>query len=139
MKKLNLFIILLSILCLTTFTSCSSLEASKKVSIEKQLNNEKFLLISPYLSNRIFIAFADNRVNGYSGVNRFMGGYKINGDNISMGPLASTMMAGPVEDMVRETYILSVLNSTTKVSFNEDVVTFSTEDNQFLKFKKTKK
>ena len=139
MKKLNLFIILLSILCLTTFTSCSSLEASKKVSIEKQLNNEKFLLISPYLSNRIFIAFADNRVNGYSGVNRFMGGYKITGDNISMGPLASTMMAGPVEDMVRETYILSVLNSTTKVSFNEDVVTFSTEDNQFLKFKKTKK
>ena len=139
MKKLNLFIILLSILCLTTFTSCSSLEASKKVSIEKQLNNEKFLLISPYLSNRIFIAFADNRVNGYSGVNRFMGGYKINGDNISMGPLASTMMAGPVEDMVRETYILSVLNSATKVSFNEDVVTFSTEDNQFLKFKKTKK
>lgn len=139
MKKLNLFIILLFILCLTTFTSCSSLEASKKVSIEKQLNNEKFLLISPYLSNRIFIAFADNRVNGYSGVNRFMGGYKINGDNISMGPLASTMMAGPVEDMVRETYILSVLNSATKVSFNEDVVTFSTEDNQFLKFKKTKK
>ena len=139
MKKLNLFIILLSILCLTTFTSCSSLEASKKVSIEKQLNNEKFLLISPYLSNRIFIAFADNRVNGYSGVNRFMGGYKINGDNISMGPLASTMMAGPVEDMVRETYILSVLNSATKVSFNDDIVTFSTEDNQFLKFKKTKK
>lgn len=139
MKKLNLLIILLSILCLTTFTSCSSLEASKKVSIEKQLNNEKFLLISPYLSNRIFIAFADNRVNGYSGVNRFMGGYKINGDNISIGPLASTMMAGPVEDMVRETYILSVLNSATKVSFNEDVVTFSTEDNQFLKFKKTKK
>ncbi len=139
MKKLNLLIILLSILCLTTFTSCSSLEASKKVSIEKQLNNEKFLLISPYLSNRIFIAFADNRVNGYSGVNRFMGGYKINGDNISMGPLASTMMAGPVEDMVRETYILSVLNSATKVSFNDDVVTFSTEDNQFLKFKKTKK
>lgn len=139
MKKLNLFIILLFILCLTTFTSCSSLEASKKVSIEKQLNNEKFLLISPYLSNRIFIAFADNRVNGYSGVNRFMGGYKINGDNISIGPLASTMMAGPVEDMVRETYILSVLNSATKVSFNEDVVTFSTEDNQFLKFKKTKK
>lgn len=139
MKKLNLLIILLSILCLTTFTSCSSLEASKKVSIEKQLNNEKFLLISPYLSNRIFIAFADNRVNGYSGVNRFMGGYKINGDNISIGPLASTMMAGPVEDMVRETYILSVLNSATKVSFNDDVVTFSTEDNQFLKFKKTKK
>ena len=139
MKKLNLLIILLSILCLTTFTSCSSLEASKKVSIEKQLNNEKFLLISPYLSNRIFIAFADNRVNGYSGVNRFMGGYKINGDNISIGPLASTMMAGPVEDMVRETYILSVLNSATKVSFNEVVVTFSTEDNQFLKFKKTKK
>ena len=68
-----------------------------------------------------------------------MGGYKINGDNISMGPLASTMMAGPVEDMVRETYILSVLNSATKVSFNDDVVTFSTEDNQFLKFKKTKK
>lgn len=139
MKKLNLLIILLSILCLTTFTSCSSLEASKKVSIEKQLNNEKFLLISPYLSNRIFIAFADNRVNGYSGVNRFMGGYKINGDNISMGPLASTMMAGPVEDMVRETYILSVLNSAAKVSFNDDIVTFSTEDNQFLKFKKTKK
>ena len=139
MKKLNLFIILLFMLSFITFTSCSSSEISKRASIEKQLNNEKFVLIAPYLSNQIFISFVDNRVNGYSGVNRFMGGYKINGDQISIGPLASTMMAGPIEDMIRENYILSVLNSANKVSFNEDVVTFTTDDNQFLKFKKIKK
>lgn len=134
MKKLYFAILLLLALF---FTSCSSLNFSDKKDIKKQITNEKFVLIAPYKVNKIFITFTDERVNGNSGVNMFMGSYKVTGnDNITMGPLASTMMAGQIEDMVRENYILSVLNSSKKVSFENNVLTFTTDDNQFLKFKK---
>lgn len=136
MKKLYFSILLLVALL---FTSCSALNFSDKKDIKKEITNEKFVLVAPYRINRIFISFADERVNGNSGVNMFMGNYKVNGDKISMGPLASTMMAGQIEDMVRETYILSVLNNSKTVSFENNILTFTTDDNQFLKFKKVKK
>lgn len=136
MKKLYFAILLLLALF---FTSCSSLNSYDKKDIKKEITNEKFVLIAPYRINRIFITFTDERVNGNSGVNMFMGTYKLTNGNISMGPLASTMMAGQIEDMVRENYILSVLNSSKKVSFENNILTFTTDDNQFLKFKKVKK
>ena len=135
MKKLYFAVLLLLALF---FTSCSSLNSSNKKDIKKQITNEKFVLVAPYRINRIFITFTDERVNGNSGVNMFMGSYKITDNKVSMGPLASTMMAGPIEDMVRENYILSVLNNSKKISFDNNILTFTTDDNQFLKFKKVK-
>ena len=135
MKKLHFIILLLFTLL---FTSCSSLDFSDKKDIKEQITNEKFVLIAPYRINKIFITFTDEGVNGNSGVNMFMGRYQITDNKISIGPLASTMMAGPIEDMVRETYILTVLNNSRKVSLENNILTFTTDDNQFLKFKKVK-
>jgi heat shock protein HslJ len=44
----------------------------------------------------IFVEFKpDGEVAGYGGCNRFFGGYKISGDSIAIGPLASTRMGCP--------------------------------------------
>jgi heat shock protein HslJ len=58
------------------------------------------------------ITFAkDGSVFGDSGCNRFTGSYKVKGDRITIGPLASTMMACPEPQMSAETTFLTRLQA----------------------------
>jgi heat shock protein HslJ len=52
----------------------------------------------------------DGKVFGDSGCNRFMGGYTVKGNRITIGPLASTMMACPQPQMDAERQFLTGLD-----------------------------
>ena len=54
----------------------------------------------------------DNTVNGFSGVNRFFGKYKVAGDNIIFSQMGSTKMAGHPEAMKFEDKFISVFSRT---------------------------
>lgn len=122
-------ILLLSII----LYSCTSLNAQN---ISKEIMDQKFVMFAPYIDNRITVEFSQEKISGFSGVNRFFGGYKIDETSITMGPLASTMMAGPIEDMVKEKFILSALNNAEKISFENEILIITTKEKQNLKFKK---
>ena len=51
--------------------------------------------------------------SGFSGVNRFFGGYEKDGEKLKFGQLASTQMAGPPEAMAAESAFLAMLASVT--------------------------
>ena len=51
----------------------------------------------------------DGKVYGDSGCNRFTGGYTVKGDAITIGPLASTLMACPDPQMKAEATFLGKL------------------------------
>lgn len=53
--------------------------------------------------------FSDDRLSGSGGCNRFMGGYKTEGDQLSIDPLASTRMACEETVMAQETRYLTAL------------------------------
>jgi len=55
------------------------------------------------------IEFADGRVSGQVGVNRFTGSYEIEDGKVVFGPAASTMMAGPPHLMELEQAFLAAL------------------------------
>lgn len=50
----------------------------------------------------VTIEFSDGNAFGRGGVNSFRGSYSVEGDHLTFGPLASTMMAGPPELMELE-------------------------------------
>ncbi|MBK9738997.1 MAG: META domain-containing protein [Actinobacteria bacterium] len=54
---------------------------------------------------------AKGRVFGDSGCNRFTGGYTVKGDSITIGPLASTLMACPDRQMAAEATFLTRLQA----------------------------
>ena len=56
---------------------------------------------------------AKKNVSGFSGVNRFFGGYERKGDKLKFGALAGTMMAGPPEEMATETAFHTALGNVT--------------------------
>jgi heat shock protein HslJ len=51
----------------------------------------------------------EKRIGGYGGVNWFNGGYQLDGDRLSLGPLATTLRAGPPELMEQEQRIQQAL------------------------------
>ncbi len=56
------------------------------------------------------VRFADGRASGFSGCNRFTGGFKREGDTLSVGPLGGTMMACPEPRMAVEKVFLEGLS-----------------------------
>ena len=56
---------------------------------------------------------ADGQLSGNSGCNQYNGSYQVNGNQITVGPLVSTMMACPQETMQQESTYLIALQSAT--------------------------
>jgi len=57
----------------------------------------------------ITISFHDGMASGYAGCNRFHGGYRLTGDDFTMGPLASTRMFCDDDAMALEQHVLNRL------------------------------
>jgi heat shock protein HslJ len=58
----------------------------------------------------VTVRFVSGRASGFSGCNRFNGGFKRDGDTLTVGPLAGTMMACPDPRMAAEKAFLDGLS-----------------------------
>jgi heat shock protein HslJ len=67
-------------------------------------------LKTPLASSEINAEFADGRISGTGGCNRYNAGYTIDGNRINFGPAASTKMACAEDVMDQEMVFLTALN-----------------------------
>lgn len=87
--------------------------------IYSDLYQREFILKNKYPEIGITLAFDTNRVYGFSGVNRYFGGYTLtNENNIIIGALGSTMMAGSEENMKAERDYTSILSEASNISLS---------------------
>jgi heat shock protein HslJ len=83
--------------------------------------------------------FRDGRVSGSSGVNSYSGSYELSGDELTIGQLTSTMMAGPQELMDLEQSYLRALERTASFSAGGDeLVLYGEDDGVLLIYEKSK-
>jgi len=73
------------------------------------------------------VRFHEGRVEGFSGCNRFAGGYSLEGSRVRLGPVAGTMMMCDEPAMARENAFRSVLAGTLAFSIAEGRLTLRTE------------
>jgi putative lipoprotein len=57
------------------------------------------------------LTLEEGNASGFGGCNRFRGGYELDGDSITLGPLASTMMACEEPKMATESAFLPALEA----------------------------
>jgi heat shock protein HslJ len=77
-------------------------------------NNGKGGVTTPVAGSELTIAFdADGQVSGAGGVNRYSGPYEVDGSAVTIGPLATTKMAGDPELMAQEQAFIKALESST--------------------------
>lgn len=81
-----------------------------------------------------FISFdeASGRVHGNAGVNLFNGTYTLDGKKLSLGDLATTMMAGPEESMNLESQVLGALGRAESVKTSPDKLQLLSSDGKVL-------
>jgi heat shock protein HslJ len=73
-------------------------------------SGETAAVTSPLVGTQVVITFGpDGIVSGTAGCNQFSGGYGVEGDNITIGPLMSTMMACADEVMAQEAAVMAAL------------------------------
>jgi heat shock protein HslJ len=92
-------------------------------------NNGKQAVVSVISTTTLTASFSeDGKIAGNGGVNTFNGDYTTEGARgISIGPLATTMMAGPEDAMAQESAYLAALQSAKTYALSGDRLTLSAE------------
>lgn len=130
---------------LTVFLlSCISLSAKTKKKIIN-LNETSWELsqiikrgkeqLIPQNAN-ITINFADNKINGHSGVNNYFGGYKIKNNSILTANAATTLMAGPEELMKIEQRFLEILQNSPRITYKNETLSLRSKNGEIWIFEK---
>jgi len=78
--------------------------------------------------------FEAGRISGFSGCNRFMGGYTVDRDKLVIGTLAGTMMACPEPEMALERAVHGALTGTFRYAISADRLTLTPESGAPLVF-----
>lgn len=83
---------------------------------------------APLADSPITLLFEEGRVAGSSGVNRYFGGYEVEGEKMTIGQVGGTLMAGPEPLMQQEAAYLAALQATTSYRVSGDTLTLTTPD-----------
>ena len=122
----------------------------KVLTLNKKLKNTSWKLlnmdgkdVSKLISkneNNITLSFNENGINGNSGINNYFGDCEIVNNNIKVGPLGSTRMAGPENLMKVEREFLELLGNSKKVKLSDQkTLILTTDKGKTLIFEKVNK
>jgi heat shock protein HslJ len=78
--------------------------------------------------SQIEITLGDGQINAYAGCNRIFGTYRLDGDTLIAGPLASTRMACPADLMDQDTWLIRFLESEPELTLDGDEMTLVGSD-----------
>jgi heat shock protein HslJ/uncharacterized membrane protein len=90
--------------------------------------------MSGFATGPVTARFEAGRVSGFSGCNRFTGGYTLEGDSLLVGPLAGTMMACSDPQMAIENIFRSGLTGTLRRAISGDRLTLTSAAGEALSF-----
>jgi heat shock protein HslJ len=82
----------------------------------------------------VTVRFSDGRVEGFGGCNHFTGGFSLDGDRLTVGPLAATMMSCAPTVMALETAVTRALGGTFRVDSRSGALTLAAADGRALAF-----
>lgn len=100
---------------------------------EPTLKGQEFILRQSDLEITLSFDAHENRYFGKA-VNRYFGAYQVQGDKITFGATASTMMMGPEEDMTLESDYFDALSKIKSYTLSPNTLTLTSENNETLVF-----
>ncbi len=118
--------LLLCVLLLVALPACSGRNQAK------QLEGTTWILTAYAVDGamkdalpapKVDATFADGKLSGNAGVNQYSGSYETDGSKLSVGPLASTQMAGEPAVMEQEAAYLVALQAAGAYKVNGDELT----------------
>ena len=74
----------------------------------------------------------DSRIHGFTGCNIMNGAYTQDGKNLTFGNMATTMMAGPEENMKTESAVLDAIGKVASVKADGENILLLDEDKNVI-------
>lgn len=124
MKKFLIFILLL--ICSCSTTEQNKITENNITDKKNVLYGRKFKLVSIYPDMNITIEFNDNKISGFSAINRYSSLYEIDGDIFNVYNLITTLMSGPKDKMKAEYEYLNLLKDVTSYKIEGKKLTLYT-------------
>ena len=84
----------------------------------------------------VTLRFESGRLSGFAGCNNFTGGYSLEGDQLKIGPVASTQMACPEPGSSIETAFHKALSGTLRYAVDGDILTATNASGATLRFRR---
>jgi len=88
------------------------------------------------LDRPVTVRFESGRLSGFAGCNNFSGSYTLEGDQLKIGPVASTQMACPEPGSSVETAFHKALSGTLRYSVDGDALQATTAAGDTLRFQR---
>ncbi len=88
------------------------------------------------LTRPVTARFESGRLTGFAGCNNFSGSYTLDGDQLKIGPVASTQMACPEPGSSIENAVHAALSGTLRYAVDGDDLTATTESGATLRFRR---
>ncbi len=88
------------------------------------------------LNRPVTVRFESGRLSGFAGCNNFSGSYTLDGDQLKIGPVASTQMACPEPGSSVETAFHKALSGTLRYSVDGDGLQATTAAGDTLRFQR---
>jgi heat shock protein HslJ len=86
------------------------------------------------LDRPVALRFESGRLSGFAGCNNFSGSYTLAGDQLKIGPVASTQMACPEPGSSIETVFHKALSGTLRYAVDGDHLTATTTSGETMRF-----
>ena len=94
-------------------------------------NNGRQAVVSPLLGTQLSVVFKDGKVSGSSGCNSFHGPFKVEGNALSIGPLATTRKLCSVEGvMAQEREFIAALQTATTWAIDRGMLDVHRKDGE---------
>ena len=142
--KITLVLISILLVCGISFSASRSRTRTRKKSnvatssIKQRVTNTSWKLIrisdEDVSGKGITLHFSKDEISGKSGVNNYFGGYKINGNRISISKLAITAMLGSDEKMNLEMDYTGILESVKRIELQGNRLILKTDSGETLTF-----
>jgi heat shock protein HslJ len=132
MKKTNLLILALVLITALAITSCGGIGNSTNLAgtswkLVSFGTNTSLTAAAPDVPTSLDIG-KDGKMSGNVGCNSFSGDYKVNGSQITFGPVVSTLMACPDPVMKQEAAVLKVFSGTANFKVDAGSIVITSED-----------
>lgn len=101
-----------------------------------ELPGEEGFAVDPELRAHLVLDGEEGRVSGSSGCNRIVGTFTLDGDTLSIGPLAGTRMACPPPAMELERRVHAALAAVTGYSIDGERLTLEGPDGPVARFER---
>ena len=118
--------------------SSSSSSTSVFASLKEQLNGREFFIVTDGYNKKASIGFQGDRVDGFSGINRYFGDYQVSGGKLVFGEFGLTRMGGSQDEMTKELQFLDLLKNNKSVKLSGGTLTLISNEGIELVFKDPK-